>query len=172
MAAGLAGIVIGALGTLWAARSVGAANREVRDALRRQTTEIAALTAQVHSLEQTCDQPALVRAASAVDPQGTALSPELIERLSASIAARVVEATTPSPPPPPEPTPENLASDDEARGLVAAAIETGHWRTSDRDQLHRLMGKLTPEEAAEVRCEFAIAVNSQQLKPEMMGPPF
>ena len=128
-------------------------------ALRHQSKEIERLGAKLDAID--CSRRTPVATAA---PE---LSPEQLDRVSAAVATKVVQANAPSPPPPP--TPENVAAFEAGQSLIAAAVGTGHWTEANAKDFHALFLQVSDEERRELKSQIAVAINDGKLRPDFRG---
>jgi hypothetical protein len=80
------------------------------------------------------------------------------------------QTTNPRPEPPP-PTVEQVTASDQALTVVSEARQVGRWTAADREQLRRLLPQLDPRQREALQEELIPAINNQELRLDLPGPP-
>src|SRR5262249_2479099 len=71
-----------------------------------------------------------------------------------------------------EPSVEQVEAHERGQDLVAAAQRTGHWTSEDRHQLRALMSQLSATDRDDLLHTLIPAINRQEVKVDLVGPPF
>lgn len=123
--------------------------------------------------------PAVREAPKLVCP--AAVDPASLRAMEGRIVERIVDRAeppapvTPAPPAPepaPAPTPEAAASAAAGVALVERATRTGHWTSSDAEELGARLRGLPREEVEAILGELIPAVNEGRVRVEVQGPLF
>lgn len=100
----------------------------------------------------------------------TVVREEMARAPAAPVAAVAVEKERP--PTPVEPTAEQLEAHERGQSIVSAAQRVGRWSNQDRDQLRQVFQEVNENERDELLRSLLPAINRQEIKVDVQGPPF